>query len=97
MVQGWLGQSCDTRPTTFAGTGHQLALPSSGTNTLASCCLLSDTVVVAKSGKNRTNSKWQQDMGAVCHASVDTTQQHSDTSCVLYPEPATSQCHVTEL
>lgn len=73
------------------------APPSSGTNMLVSCCLLSDMVVVAESGKNKTNSKWQQDIEAVSDASVDTTQQHSETSCVLYPQPATNQCRIMEL
>ena len=53
----------------------QLGSLASGTNTLANSFLLSDMVVVAESGKNRTNRDWQQEMGAVSHASVDVTQQ----------------------
>lgn len=62
MVLGWLSQPWEkqsstggARPTTLARgackpTGTPLAF---GTNTLANCCLLSDMVMVAESGKKQ--------------------------------------------
>lgn len=63
------------------------------TNTLASCCLLSDTVEVAESGGSKI---WEWSFLPV-RTPLSSALQHSETSSAPYPQPATNQCHITEL